>query len=122
MRRVFNGFRFSFGKAGEALAACFASLEGNAMLGGGRSADDAHARNREVDPDSRIELWAVGDLESNASRFGGRPSEGPERGSSKITLPIAFLCGELGERLKPAVLKTVVPERVPGVRIPRSPP
>ena len=39
-----------------------------------------------------------------------------------MKLPIAFYCGELGERLKPAVLKTVVPERVPGVRIPRSPP
>ena len=31
-------------------------------------------------------------------------------------------CGGMGERLIPAVLKTVVPERVPGVRIPLPPP
>ena len=30
--------------------------------------------------------------------------------------------GGMGERLIPAVLKTVVPERVPGVRIPLPPP
>ena len=30
--------------------------------------------------------------------------------------------GGVGERLKPAVLKTVEPERVPGVRIPPPPP
>ena len=30
--------------------------------------------------------------------------------------------GGMGERLKPAVLKTVVPARVPGVRIPLPPP
>ena len=30
--------------------------------------------------------------------------------------------GEVGERLNPAVLKTVRPERVSGVRIPPSPP
>src|ERR1700733_4378784 len=33
-----------------------------------------------------------------------------------------FQCGGMGERLIPAVLKTVVPERVPGVRIPLPPP
>jgi hypothetical protein len=32
------------------------------------------------------------------------------------------LLGGVGERLKPAVLKTVGPERVPGVRIPPPPP
>src|SRR5204862_6378393 len=31
-------------------------------------------------------------------------------------------CGEVAERFKAAVLKTVVPGRVPGVRIPSSPP
>ncbi len=31
-------------------------------------------------------------------------------------------CGGMGERLIPAVLKTVVPARVPGVRIPLPPP
>ena len=32
------------------------------------------------------------------------------------------LRGGMGERLIPAVLKTVVPERAPGVRIPLPPP
>ena len=31
-------------------------------------------------------------------------------------------CGGMGERFIPAVLKTVVPEKVPGVRIPLPPP
>ena len=35
---------------------------------------------------------------------------------------ITLCSGGMGERLKPAVLKTVVPERAPGVRIPLPPP
>ena len=35
---------------------------------------------------------------------------------------VAACRGGMGERLKPAVLKTVVLERVPGVRIPLPPP
>jgi hypothetical protein len=37
-------------------------------------------------------------------------------------LPVKLDAGGVGERLKPAVLKTVGPERVPGVRIPPPPP
>ena len=33
-----------------------------------------------------------------------------------------LVCGGLAERSKAAVLKTVVPLRVPGVRIPKPPP
>ena len=44
------------------------------------------------------------------------------RHDSQYNQPGTCACGELGEWLKPAVLKTVVLERVPGVRIPRSPP
>ena len=46
------------------------------------------------------------------SRLAGRHSKGAAPPHS----------GGMGERLKPAVLKTVVPERVPGVRIPLPPP
>src|ERR1700674_5928294 len=39
-------------------------------------------------------------------------------------MPMVVIIGNggVGERLKPAVLKTVGPERVPGVRIPPPPP
>jgi hypothetical protein len=37
-------------------------------------------------------------------------------------LPVILRNGGVGERLKPAVLKTVRPERVSGVRIPPPPP
>src|SRR5271168_2761669 len=39
-----------------------------------------------------------------------------------LPLQVIIRGGGVGERLKPAVLKTVGPERVPGVRIPPPPP
>ena len=47
---------------------------------------------------------------------------GPRFSPIGFTIRDVRPCGELGEWLKPAVLKTVVLERAPGVRIPRSPP
>ena len=51
----------------------------------------------------------------------------PRRGAQSSllegwALPVKLERGGVGERLKPAVLKTVGPERVPGVRIPPPPP
>jgi hypothetical protein len=40
----------------------------------------------------------------------------------QVELPVIIGNGGVGERLKPAVLKTVRPERVSGVRIPPPPP
>ena len=40
----------------------------------------------------------------------------------KLVLQVIIGGGGVGERLKPAVLKTVRPERVSGVRIPPPPP
>ena len=45
-----------------------------------------------------------------------------EKAPFGLTIKSVPPCGGMGERLKPAVLKTVEPERAPGVRIPLPPP
>jgi hypothetical protein len=46
----------------------------------------------------------------------------PGCSSVSPTLSVEYITGGVGERLKPAVLKTVRLERVSGVRIPPPPP
>src|SRR5438309_11002221 len=53
---------------------------------------------------------------------GGNVKERLVRHSGSNSHTVKIECGGMCERLKQAVLKTAVPERVPGVRIPLPPP
>src|SRR5580693_4923797 len=67
------------------------------------------------------DFWSLlsgcdGTSRKGKATIGQRPSPQLSNKCARIRI------GGVGERLKPAVLKTVGPERVPGVRIPPPPP
>jgi hypothetical protein len=86
------------------------------------------ATMRYLHPNFAAEVQPIGDLAGdcdNPATIGGKalPIAPPLSQSASYLADYARIKnGEVGERLKPAVLKTVRLERVSGVRIPPSPP
>ena len=67
-----------------------------------------------ADRGQALDPWS----DASLARPGAHVSGGQHRFNSRQSGAV----GEVAERFKAAVLKTVEPERVPGVRIPPSPP